>query len=136
MGNPEIHCLILDASGTVRRCNSTAAAFFFTGPDILEGLHIKVLIPDLPLKSATPAFNVAYAAYCAGRSVWSWYKAVGAGGCTTGFYLSFVPPQADRQHEIVLHLRHSIEQIGTTDNSLSFAASDRTPRSERGGQYQ
>ncbi len=112
--------LTLDASGIVQRCDAAAAEFFFASPEALIGQHITELIPELPLKSATPAYNVAYATFCAARPVWLWFKGVDSTGCSIRLYVSFAAPKSGgRKRQIVLRLRDSMEGIGLRGVALN-----------------
>jgi hypothetical protein len=93
--------LTLDTCGTVRGCDSAAAAAFCTSADALVGQHIKKLLPDLPLRSSTPDFNMAYASFCAAQPVWTRHTINDAAGGATELYVSVQAANRDGDHIIV-----------------------------------
>jgi hypothetical protein len=104
--SPGCGSLKLDAWGRIAACDARAASLFLATPAMLEGRHIKRLIPDLPLKSSTPDFNTAYAAFCGSQPTWTRYRAVDALGCAAIVEVSFARPGAGHPH-IALSLRHT-----------------------------
>jgi hypothetical protein len=117
--------IVLDASGTIVSCDAAAAQLFFATPQVLAGHHIKRLIPDLPLKSSTPDFNAAYAAFCASHPVWAAYRALDALGCATRVYVSFELPETGAPDAVLLHVRHEAEQDDEERLAVHGAARER-----------
>ncbi len=93
--------LTLDTCGIVRDCDTDAAALFSMSADTIVGRHIKRLLPDLPLRSATPDFNRVYASFCAAQPVWTWHAGNDATGRSIGLFVSLETAKGDDDQIIV-----------------------------------
>jgi len=62
--------LIVDAGGAVRFCGDGAARLLDARSDEILGRPVQSLIPDLPLHSATPGYNVAFARFWSFEDAW------------------------------------------------------------------
>jgi hypothetical protein len=70
--------LILDASGVVRFA-TTRSMFGWSDHELPEA-QIQALIPGVPIRQATPGYNVAYARLAFADSAWQRYVAVSTSG--------------------------------------------------------
>jgi hypothetical protein len=96
--------MVLDASGTIQRCDPMLAEVLQATQEAVVGRHVTAFIPDLPLKPATPGYNLAFATFCAVRPVWLKFKGLVRANLSRAFYVTFEAPRSGKHQRIVVRL--------------------------------
>lgn len=99
--------MVLDELGTVCSCSSSTARLFGAGAQPLIGRPVRALIPDLPLRAATPGYNVAYAAFWAAEAPMRDFQALDNRGRPFCVAVSLEKLALEGRHQILVNLRQA-----------------------------
>lgn len=97
--------MVVDARGQIRHCSRGAAELLDRSPQLLQGHALTDVLPDLPLRQATPGYNLAYLCFHFGADTWHEASAVGADGDPVQVEVSIAVVQLDRHIWLLVSLR-------------------------------
>ncbi len=103
--------LVLDSLGEIALCNVNAAQIFGYETGSLLRKPVSFLIPTLPLRSATPGYNLAFAHFWP-REAWRNFHGRDASGVLFPLEISLRSTRLNSQRAIALDLRQSSQGNG------------------------
>ena len=104
--SPELHgIVVVDTHGVVNFCSAAAARAFGTSAEGLAGKPIASLVPQLPLRSGTPGYNLAYALFWFPDQLWRAVEGRACDGRTVPLEISVSAARIDGKHQLLLTLR-------------------------------
>lgn len=119
--SPESHgIVVIDTHGVVSFCSAAAARAFGTDAERLAGKPIASLVPQLPLRSGTPGYNLAYALFWFPDQLWRAVEGRDGDGRVVPLEISVSAARIDGKHQLLLALR----RIGDGLASGEFSAFD------------
>lgn len=104
--------MILDASGCITFCSSTAADLLNGTPAQMVGQQVTALIPELPFGRYTPAFNLAYVLFHGNDGVWARRSLLTRDGNRVPLDVSLGSVSEVGDHSIVLIFKQSAPCAG------------------------
>lgn len=122
--------MVLDCVGTVRYCHADAARLFRAGAHTLVGRHVSELIPDLPINSRTPAYNVAYAKFWAPEGARRGFYGVDSQGRSFDLRIALDKLELEKHHQILLSLQLPVTTAEFPEQSTDSGNVGRGNRSE------
>jgi PAS domain-containing protein len=119
--SPELHgIVVVDTHGVVNFCSAAAARAFGANAEGLAGKPIASLVPQLPLRSGTPGYNLAYALFWFPDQLWRAVEGRACDGRTVALEISVSAARIDGKHQLLLTLR----SLGGSPAAGEFSAFD------------
>lgn len=112
-GSLETATLILDLRGTIRFCSTAAERMFGRRAGDLIGRSVVALVPDIPVKGKTPAYNVAYADFWFSDDHWRPFQGVDPDGHAFPIEVSLNTLRLDGKQRFLVALRHPFGHCAT-----------------------
>ena len=106
--------LVLDPLGKIIYCDAAASELFGASSHQLLGRAIRALIPNLPLREQTPAYNLAYRVFWAAQGAWLRFLARDAQGGKFRLRVALGRGDAGTQQSILLRLRAARRSVRAT----------------------
>jgi CheY-like chemotaxis protein len=104
--SPDLHgIVVVDPHGVVRFCSAAAARAFGSDADRLAGKPIASLVPQLPLRSGTPGYNLAYALFWFPDQLGRAVEGLDCDGRAVPLEISVSAARIEGKHQLLLSLR-------------------------------
>ncbi len=97
--------IVLDRFGIVDNCNAAAGELFGGTLPGLLGRHVNGVIPGMPIRSGTPGYNIAYAAYWSRHASYRTFTGIDLRGNALDLDIRVDCVPVDGDPRIVLALR-------------------------------
>ncbi len=97
--------MILDLEGNILCCNHDAVRLFKINERAIVRRQVRLLIPELPLRSTTPGYNLAYVLFWATGEPWRVFSIRNHQGQLFGVRVRLEQMELNRVKHIVLRLR-------------------------------